>query len=164
MPPPEFLDPNAMIQPRPGGGPGNMPPGMQTQGPAVQIVNRMITDAVRLGASDIHIEPRRGQVDVRFRVDGVLQLWSQALTKDMQDMITARVKVMAELDINEKRLPQDGRITFNLPGRAARFACLNPADHLRREARDAYSRPFHVVSSPRRARLLARQQSHLSRN
>ena len=118
MPPPEFLDPAAMIQPRPGGMGGNMPPpGMTTQGPAVQIVNRMVSDAVQLGASDIHIEPRRGNIDVRFRVDGVLQLWKQGVTKDMQDIITARVKVMAELDINEKRLPQDGRITFNLPGK-----------------------------------------------
>jgi type IV pilus assembly protein PilB len=107
--PPEFLDPNAMMQ---------RAPGMTTQGPAVQMVNRMITDAVRLGASDIHIEPRRQNVDIRFRIDGVLQPWHQAVTKDMQDIITARVKVMAELDINEKRLPQDGRITINLPGRA----------------------------------------------
>ena len=119
MPPPEFLDPNAMIQPRPGGGGGNMPPpNLTTQGPAVQIVNRMISDAVRLGSSDIHIEPRRSNIDVRFRVDGVLQPWPQAVTKDMQDVITARIKIMAELDINEKRLPQDGRITINLPGRA----------------------------------------------
>ena len=109
MPPPEFLDPNAMMQ---------RVPGAATQGPAVQMVNRMITDAVRMGGSDIHIEPRRQNVDIRFRIDGVLQLWQQTVPKEMQDNITARVKVMAELDINEKRLPQDGRITINLPGKS----------------------------------------------
>jgi type IV pilus assembly protein PilB len=86
------------------------------QGPAVQMVNQMISDAIRMGASDIHIEPRKSMVEVRFRVDGVLQVWKN-LPKDMQDICTARVKVMAELDINEKRLPQDGRITITVPGR-----------------------------------------------
>ncbi|MDX1935420.1 MAG: GspE/PulE family protein [Capsulimonadales bacterium] len=86
------------------------------QGPAVQLVNQMISDAIRISASDIHIEPRKNVLEVRLRVDGVLQVWKN-LPKDMQDICTARVKVMAELDINEKRLPQDGRITINVPGR-----------------------------------------------
>lgn len=86
------------------------------QGPAVQMVNAMLSEAIRLGASDIHVEPRRGGLEVRLRVDGVLHLW-KALPKDMQDVVTARIKVMAELDINEKRLPQDGRITVTIPGR-----------------------------------------------
>ena len=75
------------------------------QGPAVQLVNQMISDAIRLSASDIHIEPRKSVLEVRMRVDGVLQVWKN-LPKDMQDICTARVKVMAELDINEKRRPQ----------------------------------------------------------
>ena len=87
------------------------------QGPAVQMVNMMITQAVQLGASDIHIEPRRNMVEVRFRIDGILQVWKE-LQKDLQDVCTARVKVMAELDINEKRLPQDGRITITVSGRS----------------------------------------------
>jgi type IV pilus assembly protein PilB len=86
------------------------------QGPAVQMVNAMLSDAIRVSASDIHIEPRRNMLDVRMRVDGVLQSW-KSLPKDLQDVITARCKVMAELDINEKRLPQDGRISVNVPGR-----------------------------------------------
>jgi len=86
------------------------------QGPAVQAINNMISDAIRLGASDIHIDPRKSLLEVRMRVDGVLQVWKN-LPKDMQDICTARVKVMAELDINEKRLPQDGRITITVPGR-----------------------------------------------
>jgi type IV pilus assembly protein PilB len=86
------------------------------QGPAVQMVNQMLSDAIRMAASDIHIEPRKSYVEVRFRVDGVLQIWKN-LPKDLQDVCTARIKVMAELDINEKRLPQDGRITISIPGR-----------------------------------------------
>ncbi|GAB4461991.1 MAG: hypothetical protein OHK0029_28160 [Armatimonadaceae bacterium] len=87
------------------------------QGPAVQIVNSMLSDAIRVGASDIHIEPQRAGVEVRMRIDGVLQLW-KALPKDMQDVVTARIKVMSDLDINEKRLPMDGRVTVNVPSRS----------------------------------------------
>jgi type II secretory ATPase GspE/PulE/Tfp pilus assembly ATPase PilB-like protein len=113
---------------QPGGGAGNDPTapgarGVSPQGPAVQMVNAMISDAVRMGASDIHIEPRKDRLEVRLRVDGVLQNWGQGayangLPKDLQDTVVARVKVMAELDINEKRLPQDGRITITLPGKS----------------------------------------------
>jgi len=91
-------------------------PGTSTAGPAVQMVNAMISEAVRLGASDIHIEPRKSLVEVRFRVDGVLHVWKN-LPKDMQDICTSRVKIMAEMDINEKRVPQDGRIAITMPGR-----------------------------------------------
>jgi type IV pilus assembly protein PilB len=80
------------------------------------MVNAMLSDAIRVSASDIHIEPRRANLEVRMRIDGVLQVW-KVLPKDLQDVITARCKVMAELDINEKRLPQDGRISVNVPGR-----------------------------------------------
>ena len=86
------------------------------QGPAVQMVNSMISEAVRVGASDIHIEPRKALLEIRFRVDGVMHVWKN-LPKDMQDICTARIKVMAELDINEKRLPQDGRVTISVPGK-----------------------------------------------
>jgi type IV pilus assembly protein PilB len=104
--PQEYINPDQMLQ-----------RGVSAQGPAVQMVNAMISDAVRMGASDIHIEPRAQMLEVRIRKDGVLQVWRQ-LPKDLQDIITARIKVMAELDINEKRLPQDGRITINVPGRS----------------------------------------------
>ena len=107
MPPQEFINPDQMLSRG----------GVSAQGPAVQMVNAMISDAVRMGASDIHIEPRKQVIEVRFRVDGVLQVW-KTLPKDLQDVIAARVKIMAELDINEKRLPQDGRITINVPGRS----------------------------------------------
>jgi Type II secretory pathway, ATPase PulE/Tfp pilus assembly pathway, ATPase PilB len=90
---------------------------LSPQGPAVQLVNSMIGDAVRASASDIHIEPRKDKMEVRFRIDGVLQTWRD-LQKDLQDTIVARIKVMADLDINEKRLPQDGRITVSFPGKS----------------------------------------------
>lgn len=103
----------------PGAPGGNDVPtgGNAPQGPAVQMVNAMINEAVRLGASDIHFEPRKDRVEVRVRVDGVLQPWRD-LQKDLQEVCVARIKVMAELDMNEKRLPQDGRISIALPGRA----------------------------------------------
>ncbi|MCX6367842.1 MAG: GspE/PulE family protein [Armatimonadetes bacterium] len=99
----------------PGSGPGGTSPAIQ--GPAVQMVNAMVNDAVRLGASDIHIEPRANFVEVRLRVDGVLQGWKE-LPKDLQDPIAVRIKVLADLDINEKRLPQDGRIAITMPGKS----------------------------------------------
>lgn len=99
----------------PGAGPGGAAPAIQ--GPAVQMVNAMVNDAVRLGASDIHIEPRANGLEVRLRVDGVLQPWRE-LPKDLQDPVAVRIKVLADLDINEKRLPQDGRIAITMPGKS----------------------------------------------
>ena len=99
-----------------GNSPGPGSGAAATQGPAVRFVNEMVEDAVRLNASDIHIEPRSNCIEVRLRVDGVLQVWKE-LPKDVQDNVSARVKILAELDINEKRLPQDGRIAISMPGK-----------------------------------------------
>ncbi len=79
------------------------------EAPIIKLVNLILTDAVKRGASDIHIEPYEKEVRVRFRIDGVLQ---PVMTPPMKlrDAITSRVKIMAKLDISEKRLPQDGRI------------------------------------------------------
>jgi type IV pilus assembly protein PilB len=76
----------------------------------------MVGDAVRMRASDIHIEPRKSSLEVRMRVDGVMQLWKE-LPKDLQDTVASRIKVLSDLDINEKRLPQDGRISFSVDGK-----------------------------------------------
>ncbi len=92
-------------------------PGTGTEAPAVRIVREMVADAVRLRASDIHVEPRKEEVEVRLRVDGVLQVWKE-LPRDLQDSVASRIKVLAELDINEKRLPQDGRIAFSIGGKS----------------------------------------------
>lgn len=77
--------------------------------PVVRLVNQIIQNAVVQQASDIHIEPQEGRVLVRFRVDGALRTEKQ-LPKHMQDVLTARIKILARLNIAERRLPQDGRI------------------------------------------------------
>ncbi len=86
----------------------------------VQLVNKMIVDAYHRGASDIHIEPRHGRQNalVRFRVDGVCQVY-QTIPYTYKRAIVSRIKIMADLDISERRLPQDGKIKFR------RFAPLD---------------------------------------
>jgi type IV pilus assembly protein PilB len=79
------------------------------EAPIIKLVNLILTDAVKRGASDIHIEPYEKEVRVRFRVDGILQPVMVPPMK-LRDAITSRIKIMAKLDISEKRLPQDGRI------------------------------------------------------
>ena len=88
------------------------------EAPIVKLVNLILTDAVKRGASDIHIEPYEKEYRVRFRIDGVLQNIMQPPLK-LKDAITSRIKIMSKLDISEKRLPQDGRIMLkmNLNGR-----------------------------------------------
>ncbi len=79
------------------------------EAPIIKLVNLFLTDAVKRGASDIHIEPYEKEVRVRFRIDGILQHVMSPPMK-LRDAIISRVKIMAKLDISEKRLPQDGRI------------------------------------------------------
>ncbi|HEX6362160.1 MAG TPA: ATPase, T2SS/T4P/T4SS family, partial [Albitalea sp.] len=82
--------------------------------PAIRLVNAIILEAVRLGASDIHIHPRTKSVVVRLRIDGVLQDKIQ-IPHAMHQSIVSRLKIMAELDISERRRPQDGRLTVKTP-------------------------------------------------
>ena len=79
------------------------------EAPVVRFVNVVLASAIQKGASDIHIEPYENDLRIRYRVDGVLQ-HALAPPQAMRDAITSRVKVMAKLDIAERRLPQDGRI------------------------------------------------------
>lgn len=81
--------------------------------PVVKFVNKVLVDAIKRGASDIHFEPYENDYRVRLRVDGILKQVAKAPTK-LKDRIAARIKVMAQLDIAEKRVPQDGRIKLNL--------------------------------------------------
>ena len=81
--------------------------------PVVKFVNKVLVDAIKRGASDIHFEPYENDYRVRLRVDGILKQVAKAPTK-LKDRISARIKVMAQLDIAEKRVPQDGRIKLNL--------------------------------------------------
>ena len=89
---------------------------MSTESPVINLVNALIQRAIRDGASDIHIEPSRTKFRIRFRLDGVLyEVMNPAA--EMHPAVVSRLKVMANLDIAERRLPQDGRIQVNTQGR-----------------------------------------------
>jgi type IV pilus assembly protein PilB len=83
------------------------------EAPVVKLVNLILTDAIKRGASDIHIEPYEKEFRVRFRVDGILYEIMNPPMK-LKDAITSRMKILAKLDISEKRLPQDGRIKLKI--------------------------------------------------
>ncbi len=83
------------------------------QAPVIKYVNNLFAQAIKLRASDIHIEPQEDELRVRFRVDGVLQVISPP-AKDLQRLIIPRVKLMSNMNIAEKRLPQDGRIEVTI--------------------------------------------------
>ncbi|HYD81100.1 MAG TPA: ATPase, T2SS/T4P/T4SS family [Paucimonas sp.] len=84
--------------------------------PAIRLVNSILLEAIRLGASDIHIQPRAKNVVVRLRIDGVL-IDKIQIPHNMHQAIVSRIKVMAELDISERRRPQDGRLAVKTPQR-----------------------------------------------
>jgi type IV pilus assembly protein PilB len=83
------------------------------EAPVIRLVNYLLTDAVKRRASDIHLEPYEKEYRVRYRVDGVLESVMQPPVK-LRDAIISRIKIMAKLDISEKRLPQDGRIMIRM--------------------------------------------------
>ena len=84
--------------------------------PIIRLLNALLTEAVKEGASDIHVEPFENRLVVRFRIDGVLRE-VLAPQKGIANAVVSRIKVMAKLDIAEKRLPQDGRIGLRIAGR-----------------------------------------------
>lgn len=88
--------------------------------PVIKIVNAIFLEAVKIGASDIHFEPSEKGLHVRYRVDGIMIL-RHTPPKDIQNQIIARVKVLAQLDIAETRLPQDGRLKIKLNKRSIDF-------------------------------------------
>ncbi|MDP4179083.1 MAG: ATPase, T2SS/T4P/T4SS family, partial [Bacillota bacterium] len=81
--------------------------------PAVQSVNNIIKTGIINGASDIHIEPFKDSIIVRYRIDGLLSEFMK-LSLNEHEAITIRIKIMADMDIAEKRVPQDGKFEFNL--------------------------------------------------
>jgi type IV pilus assembly protein PilB len=81
--------------------------------PIVKMVNQILTNAVIQKASDIHIDPQETKIVVRYRIDGILRS-EKVLPRHMQGVLTARIKIMSNLDITEHRIPQDGRIKLNL--------------------------------------------------
>jgi len=84
--------------------------------PVVKLVNLILTDAIKKGASDIHVEPYEKSFRVRYRIDGVLYEVMQPPIR-LKAAITSRIKIMAQLDIAERRLPQDGRIKIKMGGK-----------------------------------------------
>jgi general secretion pathway protein E len=85
--------------------------------PIIRFINAVLTEAVKDNASDVHIEPYENRLGVRFRVDGVLREVLETRRR-LAPLVVSRIKVMSKLDIAEKRLPQDGRISLRVAGRA----------------------------------------------
>ena len=85
--------------------------------PIIRFINAVLTEAVKDNASDVHIEPYENRLGVRFRVDGVLREVLET-RRALAPLVVSRIKVMSKLDIAEKRLPQDGRISLRVAGRA----------------------------------------------
>src|SRR5436309_3672594 len=82
-----------------------------TTAPAITLVNSLLSRAIDAGASDLHFEPQAKQMVVRMRIDGVMRHLS-TVPKEMQPAVTSRLKIMSELDIAERRTPQDGRMSI----------------------------------------------------
>ncbi|MGH8084931.1 MAG: type II secretion system ATPase GspE [Lysobacter sp.] len=89
----------------------------QDDAPIIRLINGLIAEGARLGASDIHIEPSEAALRVRFRIDGVMRE-AVSLSSRIAPLLVSRVKVMARLDIAEKRIPQDGRISVAMGAKA----------------------------------------------
>lgn len=93
---------------------------LASQAPIVKLVNALILEAIKKGASDIHIEPFEKELRIRYRVDGVLRIVTK-YSPEIKDAVVARIKVLSGLDIAEKRLPQDGRMKASFKGRQIDF-------------------------------------------
>lgn len=85
--------------------------------PIIKLINAVLSEAIKVGASDVHIEAFENRMRIRFRVDGVLREILQP-PKNIAPLVISRIKVMSKLDIAEKRLPQDGRISLKVAGRS----------------------------------------------
>ena len=98
--------------------------------PVIRLVESTIFTAIQRRASDIHIETQDDAVNVKYRIDGVLQPAMRPIAKQFHSPIISRIKVMAELDIAEKRVPQDGRFKLRLPGKTIDFrVSIMPSVH-----------------------------------
>src|SRR5207237_9196765 len=98
--------------------------------PVIRLVDSTIYTAIQRRASDIHIETQDDAVHVKYRVDGVLQPAMRPIAKQFHSPIISRIKVMAELDIAEKRVPQDGRFKLRMSGKTIDFrVSIMPSVH-----------------------------------
>lgn len=94
------------------------------EAPVVKLVNHILVEAIKLKASDIHIEPYEKEMRVRYRVDGMLSEVMRPPLK-LKNALSSRIKIMSRLDIAERRLPQDGRIKLKLPGNMEMDYCVS---------------------------------------
>jgi len=96
--------------------PDNLDDSAVDQPIVIQFVNRILADGINKRASDIHFEPRRDKLDIRYRIDGTLH-HVDSIRREFQAACTSRVKIMADMNIAERRVPQDGRISVTIDGR-----------------------------------------------
>ena len=126
------------------------------EAPIIRLVQDFMERALTARASDIHVEPMQERVRVRYRVDGVCYE-AASIDAELAGPVVTRLKVLAKMDIAEKRKPQDGRIQIQLFGRPDRHARVRGAGEPRRERRDAHPRPRGGPRRPRQARLRRRR-------
>src|SRR3989449_3880827 len=123
-----------------------------TGSPVVKLVETVIFTALERRASDIHIEARDAEVAVKYRIDGVLQHAMQPISKDWHSTVLSRIKVLSDLDIAERRIPQDGRFRVKYKGRYIDLrVSIMPASHgedavLRVLDKETLSEKFHSLS------------------
>jgi hypothetical protein len=118
-------------------------PTLANETPIIRFVNLVLFQAVQDRASDIHFEPFEDEFKIRYRVDGALYEMSPP-PKHLALPVISRIKVMANLDISERRLPQDGRISMQIAGRNIDLARLDPAHAIWRIGRVARAGPAAV--------------------
>ena len=120
--------------------------------PIIRLVDTTIFTALQRRASDIHIETRDDSVVIKYRIDGVLQQAMQPIAKEHHSTIISRIKVMSELDISERRVPQDGRFRVRYTGRSIDFrVSIMPSIHgedavLRVLDKESMSEKFHKLT------------------
>ena len=103
--------------------------GIEDSAPIIRLVDLIISEAVNMRASDVHVEPFENRVRIRYRIDGVL-IERDSPPRRLLPAIVSRIKIMARMDIAEKRKPQDGRISLTIKGRAIDVrASILPASH-----------------------------------
>jgi len=103
--------------------------GEEGDAPIIKLINKIIGDAVRIRASDIHLEPMANRVQLRYRIDGAC-VGQEKIPKGIQGAVIARLKLMSGIDISEKRIPQDGRIKLKVAGKDIDFRVSScPAYH-----------------------------------
>jgi type IV pilus assembly protein PilB len=109
----EFTDTAIEFTQVEGAGGGNLAAGDESDAPVIRLVNLIISEAISQRASDIHVEPFADRVRIRYRIDGVL-VERDAVPRRLQSALTSRIKIMSNIDISEKRRPQDGRIKMTV--------------------------------------------------